>query len=411
MAVPRVNPDGSVTLRSAPSGPVVTVAGTGQLPVPSSVAAAYWVDPIAGNDNADGLTLATAVQTYRYGLSPKLDGKGVAGFCIVHQTSAVVTDDVFWPRTFAVGSAGWVYIQAESTTILMGPVVISSVTNSTSSTRGQIVCAGADFTGMENRRVRVVEGTGSVQGRIGWIQTVVSPTTINVTQAWELETEGAGNQFVAGSSIVVESLMLAPAIEVAPPPSRGQGIVFGMDSLAAQTGRDIYLNSCFLVACSVDVPRLDVEGSCTLAGSYLRSALMFQRGSANLINCSTRITSLFGQSVIWNRSSQFAVGLQVQTGVLRGSNYMQAWDWATNTAAVDLRPGAMADMAVRLHGSSAAAGTFGIKTRAGATFGYGTKPTVAGAAAYNVDCAGTQVLYAAVPVANAARLSAVCDTG
>lgn len=31
MNIPRTNPDGSVTLRSSPSGPIVTVAGVGQL--------------------------------------------------------------------------------------------------------------------------------------------------------------------------------------------------------------------------------------------------------------------------------------------------------------------------------------------------------------------------------------------
>src|SRR5690606_39010398 len=60
VTLPRTNPDGSVSLRSAASGPVVTVAGPGQIPTALELLTqqSWAIAPLTGDDSADGTPAA-----------------------------------------------------------------------------------------------------------------------------------------------------------------------------------------------------------------------------------------------------------------------------------------------------------------------------------------------------------------
>lgn len=416
MAIPQTNPDGSVTLRSATSGPLVTVAGTGQVPSKGGelLATAYWVDPVAGNDNNDGLSLASAVRTYRLGLSRIFDRQVAppASSVVVNQTGSVASDDVFWGRAALNNATFQVYLRATGTTILSGPHTITARTTGSPTTRASFTCAGVDFSAFVGKRVRVVSGAGT--NSVGFIQVVNPVDTCFLPSPINLTSGSATGQWTVGTSIVVEDVWTAPQIEpAAVSPTQSLG-AWGFESLSFANRTTLSLANAVFWACDLGLTSgfLDFSGySFALASRISAPSGFFQTGFFQFENCSCALTQVICQRIEFSRSVQSGVGMVVTAGVLNGRNYLQSFEVPANTPALELRNGANARMTAVWFGTSTAAGSYGIKTDPGSVYAYGTssKPTVAGAAAFAVDCAGTQVAYGAVPVVVAARLSAVCD--
>lgn len=381
----------------------------------------WYVDPVNGDDANDGLTPATALKTYEYGLSPRFNGGRFAQDTTVHQLGSVPLEDVYWANTSQAGvAAGRLNFVGEGATVL-ATGVITAATAAAAGTRAQFTVAGADFTGMENKRVRITAG-GDVDA-VGWIQQVSAVDTVFVNQPFNLTSLLGTGQFQVGDTIVVEELDLAPGLTGinsqrwdTPDPSAltFESLQIGV-STPFDAGPFLDLGPCTLLGCALNVTVGWLQGQvinkflgCSVRTQILSVTLS---GEQEFTNCALTIPEIICQQVTMDRCSQMGA-MTLVTGTLLTSNYLQIWNWTTaSLAAITLQPGAYVNASGEVGGSSANANTYGIRARSGSRFVYdpAAKPTVAGAAAFDVDCGGTQVVYAAVPVVSATNLAAVVE--
>lgn len=423
MSIPRTNPDGSVSLRSAASGPLVTVAGPTQLPSGQDAPAlTYYVDFAgAGNDNNDGLTPATPLKTYRYGVSPKLNGKLLPGNVRLYQMSSSPLDDIYWATTFQAGGADAnleVYGELGITQLFEG--TITAATNGSVGGRAQFTIAGADLSAYNNKRLRIVAGTNV--GAIGWVNGIVSPTTVWTGQPYNPNTGAATGQFRVGDTVVIEELPLLPAWSGQNTQKwEGQNANYFYEVKMGAPGfggTATYIPSgpTSWDVCEIDTAWLNLSVLTYFSGCRVsvNSGEFTATGYTDFTNCSTNLGLVICQDMEMSRCVQVGRSLVMAGGILRTANYFQFWDWPSGPAVTLLGGSSGSNVSGRLAGTSAAAGTYGMLLRPGTVYSYlagaSNKPSLTGAAAYNVDIAGTQVLWAAVPgTVNAARFAGVVE--
>lgn len=385
-------------------------AGSGQLITDPD----WYVDPVNGNDANNGITPLTPLKTYEYGLSPRFNGARFAQTTTVHQIGSVPESDVYWALTSQAGNAPGElrFIGEGAEELLTG--VITAATPAASGTRAQFTVAGADFTGMENKRVRITAG-GSV-GAVGWIQRVVSVTTVFVNQPYNIDTSDPTAQFQVGDTIVVEQLPLFAGFTGrngqrwdSPDPS---SVIF--ESLRFETTVGQYLDTSgpsSFIGCAVVPFWLNCTAATYFNGCYVSAvdSECTMTGVQYCVNCSLKLPGLFCQFLSVDRCSHIG-SMTLYSGKLVTANYFQMWDWTTaQLAALTVNPGTFVNASGIISGTSTQANTYGIRVRSGGAMAYAStaKPTVAGAAGFNVDVGGTQVAYAGVPVVSLTQLAEI----
>lgn len=375
----------------------------------------WYVDPVNGDDTNDGMTPATAFKTYQYGLSPRFDGArfdmGIVRLLIVNQMAPVPDDDVYWANTSLTGDEpGQLYIRSVGSTVLLTGV-ITAATNGATNVRAQFTVAGADFTGMENKRVRITAGT-DVDG-VGWIQRVISPTTVFVTQPLNLSSGSGTNQFRVGDTIVVEDLYKAPAVTGMNTTRWYFFAPIAFESLTFESSQLLSRQGCTMWSCKIEADTLSINTNTIYLGCRVQASVFLGRGYQGFENCSMDLPLIICDEIECSRSSYNFRAMTMLKGTLLTRNYFHIWDWSTaELAGLTMEPGTTANLAGRLVGTSTNAGTYGMRVRSGAQAYYpaaGTKPTLAGAAAFNVDVGGTQLVYANVPAlsVNAANFAVI----
>lgn len=417
MSLPRANPDGSVTLRSAPTGPLVTVAGA---VTNFGAEAVLFVDPSnstgnASNDNVGNdpmAPIATMQETARRLSRPTIIDQNVE----VTVLSDGPSDDPFF-YDIAVNAAGFPgSVNVRSFPSTLATVVLDGVTtqNSATNTYATITVGGFDFTPYVNSRYEVA--VGASPGSIGWIVAVPGAVdTAIVTRPFNKTSFGSTNLAVGNTIDLQRLTKIGPvggwsstrnwvdfAINFWDLQSdSGDIYLFFQNSLAAFIGCDLisrWVNSadfCFYAASNVGrhptIPFCEFYGTSEVNNCLLHNFEV--RESANL--------------VIIDESTH--VGQMIVKGRVKSDNLLGFLDWGGGPA-IDCRPEGSLDLIGRPWGLSATAGSYGFRQYSGSRTTYSTLPNIIGALSgggQDVLIGGTPLAYAALPNVNAANLAAM----
>jgi hypothetical protein len=390
------------------------------MPMPYWTQSAWFIDPIGGNDMADGATAATALSTLAE-LSRRIgDGR------LMQSTTVTLLSDVPNADVFAFwGEIGGVQSRLTivgTPTLLAGPVAITSVVNQVVGTaRQKVVVTGFDWTPYVGKRCRVVTSSaGTPIGTRFWVEKVGATTDEAFTSRPHFGGTPGVRNLVAGDEFVVEELTNAG--------------VWAVDYLCSWSNTTSFSVALFASDLRFSAKRLQVSarGAATYArnleaefmtrfsGCDLSELGLLVCDSVSAVACkiaghiqATRTAVLNVCSISGPLRSEFgylqlkdqcSLLSRVQVGGLGegwGRLYtlnLACWDWPSGEA-LAVYNSSFAELDGATWGSSAAAGTFFASVFSYAALIYSALPTVAGALSpgQDLNVGGTPRAFAGGP--------------
>lgn len=374
--------------------------------------AAWFVDPIDGDDTNNGETAATAIATMA-----ELQRR-IGSAYINQDTTITLLNDIpdadFFGFRGSLGPAAFLRLVGGNPTVL-GTGVLTGVTPEVpaAGTRGSITIAGFDFSPFIGERVRVTAGVNA--GIVAWIEGVTGGNATAYVSAPIDPPNYTNADFTIGDTIVIEQLTKVGRLAFVCPQA---------DNDNNNSGGTVQLTDLWMDQQSANhVFRANVQmvwfGSKIFndaihnyvlgysVGSYVSTTWFFSdffevySSSLNLgtLLGGTTITittssSCPAQVLFCNNANQIYVGAP-----------LAIWDWPVGPgvgAAVLVAENSFLACVDRLWGSSAVAGTFGVEVRGDSEAVYAVLPTVVGALSPGQDVVvgGTPLAYAGLPFIN-----------
>lgn len=388
--------------------------------------AAWFIDPLNGDDTAQGDTPATAIRT-----GAELTERISTAF-LTQATTITWLNDA--PSTDYFAFFGTINLTSPlilkgTPTTLSGPHVVSAITNlSVGTTLTEVTVTGFDWTSFVGKRCRITATSGSTPvGTTFWVEAVDSGDSqigiVSRPRNSNTDFVDFGQQDLAvGDTFVIEELTAIGQMSIYGANVQFRGgnfdVLFEDVKLESRFDSDD-MNSIWLFgsefACNnINHGRsiLQAFGCAVKDGPFTGSRWVNQEIGA-LLTCSIQVTG--GRlevsdggilNVFANSSLRGGAGvLVVRTASLRvddtGGFSMNEW----SGPAIDMREGTNAFLEGLVWGSSAVASTYGFRV-AGAKISYdpSVTPTVFGTlqgSGRDVRVGGVDSLYAALPVIEA----------
>lgn len=335
--------------------------------------------------------------------SQRLSGLTVQQTTTLH----VISNAQNVPVIPAVRPGTQVNVIGEAPTVLLPESTIDAVVNmaSATNTRASIQIAGVDWAaqGLINKRARVTSGPRA--GTMFWIEAVGGSPDIALTSR-------PANLFSLVTLQVGDPIVVEELTTIGPPRSFQQ--VSEPFLLTEITGLRVvppagltnpivnFASQAQFVGCDLEIFRF--EGEIIMTESRLDCVFVLPN-YAGMFAYSCSLTpdrirgpgpfNLNGNSTFPNDSIFIEQGAN-----LIFNDPVGCWEWGG--AALDVGAGCFADLTSdRLFGTSAVAGSFGVRVRANGKVTYTTVPTAAGALGTDINIGGATALYAALPAAGA----------
>lgn len=389
----------------------------------------WFVDPVDGSDDSSGATSGQPIQTMAE-LTRRIGTAFLRQLTQIHLLGDVPREDAFvfigvvTDRLRLLGEA--------STTLASG--TFTSVSNLVpGTTRPSVTVAGFDWTPYVGKRVQITASATAAVGTIFFVEATVSgdvtsayistpyfqdiiasPIPLNTT-----ETLSSGDSFIIEELTKIGSFFVDPSGHVESAP--GTSFIQSIDLLNLSTAFDLTdfaawalcpnqnITSFVCYGCSWTFSRVncgfgtfvatgfDATVFITSPWSFVTNAVAFLNGvnlggSGGIANIGNG-TSVSNNSMVVVAPS----GVRIQNSSGRG---LRINDWgAISSFAFECFTGAFVALDGLLWGSSTVGGTAGIHVASGCVVSYvsARKPTVSGAAAFDVEIAGTTLVYAAIP--------------